>query len=179
MPELDTLRGVAVLGVLLLLLLHAFYWRYAGLSFGPWARRFLAATQPGSTGVNLFFVFSGFLIMGILLDSKDKPHFYRRFYTRRALRILPALLTADSPAIVANVLGGVCRTELFLPGEHDRFLWRRQRLRTVVVAGRRGTFLYPIAGSGSQSGRAPPCLGFSVYCRFSSPAAGRLLRSWP
>jgi peptidoglycan/LPS O-acetylase OafA/YrhL len=90
MPELDTLRGVAVLGVLLLLLLHAFYWRYAGLSFGPWARRFLAATQPGSTGVNLFFVFSGFLIMGILLDSKDKPHFYRRFYTRRALRILPA-----------------------------------------------------------------------------------------
>ena len=89
MPELDTLRGVAVLGVLLLLLLHAFYWRYAGLSFGPWARRFLAATQPGSTGVNLFFVFSGFLIMGILLDSKDKPHFYRRFYTRRALRILP------------------------------------------------------------------------------------------
>lgn len=87
MPELDTLRGIAVLGVLLL---HAFYWQYAGLSFGPWARRFLAATQPGWTGVNLFFVLSGFLITGILLDSKDKPHFYRRFYTRRALRILPA-----------------------------------------------------------------------------------------
>jgi len=87
MPELDTLRGIAVLGVLLL---HAFYWPYAGLSFGPWARRFVAATQPGWTGVNLFFVLSGFLITGILLDSKDKPHFYRRFYTRRALRILPA-----------------------------------------------------------------------------------------
>jgi peptidoglycan/LPS O-acetylase OafA/YrhL len=87
MPELDTLRGIAVLGVVLL---HAFYWQFAGMSFGPWARRFMAATQPGWTGVNLFFVLSGFLITGILLDSKDKPHFYRRFYTRRALRILPA-----------------------------------------------------------------------------------------
>lgn len=87
MPELDTVRGIAVLGVVLL---HAFYWQYAGLSFGPWARRFMAATQLGWMGVNLFFVLSGFLITGILLDSKNKPHFFRRFYTRRALRILPA-----------------------------------------------------------------------------------------
>jgi len=86
MPELDMLRGIAVLGVMLL---HAFYWSYAGMSFGPWARRFVSATQPGWMGVNLFFVLSGFLITGILLDSKDKPYFYRRFYTRRALRILP------------------------------------------------------------------------------------------
>jgi len=87
MPELDMLRGIAVLGVVLL---HGFHWQYAGMSFGPWARRFVAFTQPGGLGVNLFFVLSGFLITGILLDSKDKPYFYRRFYTRRALRILPA-----------------------------------------------------------------------------------------
>jgi len=87
MPELDTLRGIAVLGVLLL---HAFFWQYAGYSFGPFARAFLRATQPGGYGVNLFFVLSGFLITGILLDSKNREHYYRRFYTRRALRILPA-----------------------------------------------------------------------------------------
>src|SRR5580698_1276384 len=87
MPELDTIRGIAVLGVLLL---HAFAWQYGGLHFGVLAQTFLVATQPGGLGVNLFFVLSGFLITGILLDSRDKPYFYRRFYTRRALRILPA-----------------------------------------------------------------------------------------
>ncbi len=87
MPELDTLRGIAVLSVVLL---HGFYWQYSGFSFGPWARAFLLVTQPGGLGVNLFFVLSGFLITGILLDSKNRPQFYRRFYTRRALRILPA-----------------------------------------------------------------------------------------
>src|SRR5580693_6807900 len=87
MPELDAIRGIAVVGVLLL---HAFSWQYAGLHFGTLARIFLVATQPGWLGVNLFFVLSGFLITGILLDSKGNPHFYRNFYTRRALRILPA-----------------------------------------------------------------------------------------
>jgi peptidoglycan/LPS O-acetylase OafA/YrhL len=87
MPELDTLRGIAVLGVFFL---HAFSWQYGGLHFGALGRFFLGATQPGWIGVNLFFVLSGFLITGILLDSKGNPHFYRRFYTRRALRILPA-----------------------------------------------------------------------------------------
>jgi len=87
MPELDTLRGIAVLGVLLH---HGFYWRYGSSAFAPWVRPFMSATRFGWIGVNLFFVLSGFLITGILLDSKDKPHFYRRFYTRRALRILPA-----------------------------------------------------------------------------------------
>lgn len=86
MPELDTLRGLAVLGVLFL---HGFYWQYFSLSFGRVARIFLTLTQPGSVGVHLFFVLSGFLITGILLDSRERPYFYRRFYTRRALRILP------------------------------------------------------------------------------------------
>lgn len=86
MPELDTLRGIAVLGVLFL---HGFYLQYTHLSFGRLARTFLNLTQPGWLGVNLFFVLSGFLITGILVDSKNRPHYYRRFYTRRALRILP------------------------------------------------------------------------------------------
>ncbi len=87
MPELDVLRGVAVLGVLFF---HGFRAEFGELPFTGARRIFVRATQPGALGVNLFFVLSGFLITGILLDSQNRPDYYRRFYTRRILRILPA-----------------------------------------------------------------------------------------
>lgn len=87
MPELDVLRGVAVLGVLFF---HGFRAEFGELPFTGARRIFILATQPGALGVNLFFVLSGFLITGILLDSQNRPDYYRRFYTRRVLRILPA-----------------------------------------------------------------------------------------
>jgi peptidoglycan/LPS O-acetylase OafA/YrhL len=87
MPELDSLRGVAILYVLFF---HGF--NVPGVMTGASGvtRLFFAAAIGGWTGVYLFFVLSGFLITGILVDSKPKPQYYRRFYIRRALRILPA-----------------------------------------------------------------------------------------
>jgi len=87
MPELDTLRGVAILGVVFL---HGIYSSTSHLHFTGRALRLIQLTQPGWLGVNLFFVLSGFLITGILLDSKASARYFGNFYTRRALRILPA-----------------------------------------------------------------------------------------
>jgi peptidoglycan/LPS O-acetylase OafA/YrhL len=89
MPELDSIRGIAILAVLFY---HGLYWQVDLTTFPHWQRRLLSLMWPGRLGVNLFFVLSGFLITGLLMDSRARPNFYRRFYVRRALRILPIYL---------------------------------------------------------------------------------------
>ena len=86
-PGLDVLRGVAILVVVLF---HGFAISWQELRGLPRIAHFLI--HFGYTGVHLFFLLSGFLITGILLDSKDQEGYYRNFYIRRALRILPAYL---------------------------------------------------------------------------------------
>jgi peptidoglycan/LPS O-acetylase OafA/YrhL len=97
-PELDGIRGWACGSVLIL---HLF----TGI----------AQTQPGSWiwhlrdatlwlflgGVDLFFVLSGFLIGGLLLDSKGQPHFFKTFWTRRVARIFPVAYLLLATYVVA------------------------------------------------------------------------------
>jgi peptidoglycan/LPS O-acetylase OafA/YrhL len=52
-------------------------------------RAAVTLTNYGLWGVDLFFVLSGFLITGILVDSKAQPGYFRNFFGRRALRIFP------------------------------------------------------------------------------------------
>ncbi len=88
MPELDAVRGVAVL---LVVVYHGLFWSNQHADVGPAGRALLDASKVGWTGVNLFFVLSGFLIGGVLLDTRRLParEYFGVFYARRALRILP------------------------------------------------------------------------------------------
>jgi peptidoglycan/LPS O-acetylase OafA/YrhL len=76
-PQLDGVRGIAIL---LVLICHAEGFRL--LHLGQWGQKLWF-------GVDLFFVLSGFLITGVLADSRNQPRFFRNFYGRRMLRLLP------------------------------------------------------------------------------------------
>ncbi len=89
MPALDVLRGAAIL---LVIFDHALYWMGAAQHTTGVRRLFAELSSGGWLGVNLFFVLSGFLITGILLDSRGNEGYFKRFYLRRATRILPAYL---------------------------------------------------------------------------------------
>src|SRR5450631_1753364 len=90
--------------------------------------------------------------------------------------VLPA---TESAAVAANVFGGIRGPELRLPGEPDRFFWRRLRLRTSVVARGRGAFLHSVADGGPQSDRPEPYVDLGSNCRPDSLVACCFLRSWP
>ncbi|MDE3104259.1 MAG: acyltransferase [Acidobacteriota bacterium] len=95
-PALDGLRALAVTMV--------FLDHFGGGAHGGLALRLLDVVRRHLwTGVDLFFVLSGFLITGILYDTRDDSRYFFRFYARRSLRIFPvfyllaALLVALTP----------------------------------------------------------------------------------
>ncbi|MFN6561428.1 MAG: acyltransferase family protein [Nostoc sp. ChiSLP01] len=86
MPVLNGYRGIAIL---LVFLRHcvsepaAEHADFIGIVYKK-------LMNFGSCGVDAFFVLSGFLITGILLDSRENPNYFKNFYARRMLRIFPA-----------------------------------------------------------------------------------------
>lgn len=81
LPALDGIRGLAIV----LVMISHFLFRelfHSQTTFN--------LVQCGWLGVDLFFVLSGFLITGILVDSRERTEgYWSRFYRRRVLRIFP------------------------------------------------------------------------------------------
>ena len=80
---LDGARGFAVL---LVTVYHSTLFREAESLL---ERALVAPIRVGWSSVDFFFVLSGFLITRILLREREAPHFFRAFYGRRFLRIIP------------------------------------------------------------------------------------------
>jgi len=109
LPELDGLRGLAILAVVL-------YHCNPRLQ-GTWI---YGASLWGWAGVILFFVLSGFLITSILLATRDKPRYFHNFHARRALRIWPvyllllAVVYLNAPWFIGPSVGEAIKTAPWL-----------------------------------------------------------------
>lgn len=100
-PELDGLRGIAIGSVLIW---HYFVAPTVVASATPLSYALVFGRLTWS-GVDLFFVLSGFLIGGILLDARKATNYFQIFYTRRFFRIVPiyAAILLALPALVYAV----------------------------------------------------------------------------
>jgi peptidoglycan/LPS O-acetylase OafA/YrhL len=100
-PALDGIRGLAILSVI--------YWHYVACPTALAAPRSLGGILHRIglltwSGVDLFFVLSGFLIGGILWDTRDERLYFQNFYVRRIFRILPLyLLTCGAGALALTL----------------------------------------------------------------------------
>jgi peptidoglycan/LPS O-acetylase OafA/YrhL len=109
-PALDGLRGIAVIAVFCT---HAGPQDSASLFMQPlvWLARL------GWTGVDLFFVLSGFLITGILVANRKSENYFRAFYWHRALRIFPLyFLLLTLVATTSVIAPDIYRSSLYGDG---------------------------------------------------------------
>ena len=170
MPELDSIRGLAILGVLFY---HGLYWARDFSPFTSAEKRLLFLMSAGQFGVSLFFVLSGFLITGLLIDSRNRIDYYKRFYIRRALRILPAYYA--NPVALGYDADDV---QFFFVDEPDLLFefvaaaWNPDVLSSAVVAGGGGTLLSYLAnGCSSHIGAETHCgCGWRHFTRAGVPS---------
>lgn len=111
-PELDGLRGCAIAAVLIYHFSNQLP-RIPGIGL---------LIHFGWSGVDLFFVLSGFLITRILAKTRTHPGFFRNFYARRVLRIFPVYYW--TLAIVIPIFDAVPALRSAIPSHHDlSFYW--------------------------------------------------------
>jgi peptidoglycan/LPS O-acetylase OafA/YrhL len=117
LPALDGVRGVAIFFVVVHML---------SLLVAPpdWPGRLLSSFfSYGWMGVQLFFALSGFLITGILLDTRDAPNHLSTFYARRFLRIFPLYYGTLFVAFVVLPVLGAAPAAIEHDRPHQIWLW--------------------------------------------------------
>ncbi len=124
-PQLDGIRGIAILLVV--------WWHYYNCSGGSgWLA---TATNWTWAGVDVFFVLSGYLITGILIDEARATNLLSVFYWRRAARILPLYFLTLTAVYVQESFR---RSSVVFPD------WYHLTLTQNIIMGREGYGVSPI-----------------------------------
>lgn len=127
-PELDGIRGWACASVLIA---HCLTGIVQGVP-GSWLASVWISGFDSHTlwlflsGVDLFFVLSGFLIGGILLDSRSRPHYFSNFWIRRFGRIFPVaylVLATYAAALFVTAHLHITRFDNWLLASYRPPLW--------------------------------------------------------
>ena len=134
-PSLDGIRGLAILMVMGMHTLQQY-------AVAPPIRLSLFVILNGSLGVAIFFVLSGYLITRLLLQEFDRTGSVRlrRFYLKRALRILPPLYVYLGALCLLTLTGRLALSHLDLASSllffHDyalRSSWTTEHLWSLAV----------------------------------------------
>ncbi|HEV8214927.1 MAG TPA: acyltransferase [Gemmatimonadaceae bacterium] len=204
-PELDGVRAIAIWMVFVTHGVFGFANAPGALDHVPGP--LLLGVRAGWLGVDLFFLLSGFLITGILVDAKDAPKYFRNFYTRRALRIMPLYFAcilvwsffytnARSYFLLSAVFGANLSYLVGVPEpkgpdvlwslaveEHFYLLWPI----VVLVTSRRVLFALSAAifvvtpclrGWAAAAGMDPGIIYLLSWFRFDGLAGGAMLALW-
>ena len=133
---IDGMRGLAILMVIACHYLpNAADYTFTQ-ELGIFKMMLLYSTNLAWTGVDLFFVISGFLIGGILMRNRESSNFFNVFYVRRFFRIVPAYLIWL--AILAAGLAGILPVhEVF---ENNFPLWAHLTFTQNLLTTSTGTF---------------------------------------
>jgi peptidoglycan/LPS O-acetylase OafA/YrhL/glycosyltransferase involved in cell wall biosynthesis len=119
LPALDGLRGIAILLVMVYHFSGGTDQAARGLDM--WFSRVCGV---GWAGVDLFFVLSGFLITGILIEARGGEGGLKRFFVRRSLRIFPLYYAVLIALFVGlPLLGAGTSTGLDMVSPHQGWLW--------------------------------------------------------
>lgn len=102
--RIGELDGIRALAIALVLVWHYFCIQIFPEPATPWAP-VKAALATTWSGVDLFFVLSGFLIGGVLLDHRNAKNAWPTFFMRRVCRIFPAYFVVVGLFIIAVLLG--------------------------------------------------------------------------
>ena len=129
-PALDGVRGIAILMVMI----YHYTFRFAPTTTGEKVLHSLGAL--GWSGVDLFFVLSGFLITGILLKNRGRRGYYSSFFIRRTLRIFPLYYAFLFVVMILLPAAGMFDTpDLRALEGRQIWLWTYTQNVAVAIAG--------------------------------------------